>query len=202
MIDQFQESNLATWFEASKRGDSRAWGKLVEALSPLVVAAGRRSGLSIDDREDAFQAAFVTLYKNLDRIDSATALPRWMAVTATREAWRISRRTRGLPSQLNEDFDEAPAIEESAEDLVVRTESAFELRRALLKLGGRCLELLEALYIEEKAYEEVSGQLSMPIGAIGPTRARCLEKLRKLILGVSTAPHKKGVSGTEGRDSL
>lgn len=163
--------------------DARAWGQLVDRFQNLVYSVPRRYGLNEDDASDVFQTTFQALLRNLDRIESARTIPKWLAVTAARESLRLKRisaksvgaEDRGL------DLDTIVDIEErSAEENAVQAERAEILRRLTNELQDRCRDLLTMLYLEdEPSYQEISDKLGMPIGAIGPTRARCLDKLRK-----------------------
>jgi RNA polymerase sigma factor (sigma-70 family) len=165
--------------------DSDAWSALVAAMQSVVYSVPRRYNLNADDSEDVFQITFLALYRNLDRITSAQALPRWLAVTAARESLRIARlrNTTVSSEDLGVSLDDILAEEDaSAESMSIAAESAFRVRKGVSDLPARCRDLLTMLYIEEDAqYAEIAGKLKMPVGAIGPTRARCLDKLRKIL---------------------
>ncbi len=169
------------WIRKSLLGDERAWNSLVAEFQRLVYSIPKRSGLGDSDCDDVFQGTFVALYRHLDRIDDPQTLPRWLATTASRETYRVSRR---LSKQGFENLDEQLAAEDaSAETMAIDAVQTEGLHRALAKLGGRCEQLLKLLYFEESAYQEIAERLKIAIGAIGPTRARCLDKLRRLFVG-------------------
>lgn len=165
-----------------RRGDARAWGDLVERFRSLVYSVPRRMGMSEDDANDVFQATFVALYRSLNSIEDAQALPKWVATTAARESYRVMRvsgryvtaddETRGLDEVLEDE-------DARADETAVRATEADWVRRSVLAMDARCRDLLTALYLEELAYQDVVESLGIPIGSIGPTRARCLEKLRR-----------------------
>lgn len=166
----------------ARLGDERAWSKLVEEFQRLVYSIPKRAGLSDADCDDIFQATFLALYRNLDRIEDAATLPRWLSVTASREMYRVIRTNSAVSS--TETLEDVLAVEEAkAEDLAIESEQAERLHSALGKLGGRCETLLKLLYFDEAAYQEIADRLKIAIGAIGPTRARCLDKLRRLFAG-------------------
>ncbi len=151
----------------------------------MVYSIARRHGLERDDAEDVFLATFQSLLNSIDRIESAAALPKWIGTTASREALRV-RRIRGRTSDMESagiTLDELVAKEETcAENSAIEANQSAILRSMVAKIDERCRKLLEALYFEgEKNYSEVSESLGIPVGAIGPTRARCLEKLRVLL---------------------
>lgn len=182
-----EAADLPRLLQRCRQGDSDAWGDLVENLQRLVYSIPKRMGLNDEDANDVFQATFLALYRSLDRIDNAQTLPKWVAVTASRESMRLRRigaRTVSSGGADERGLDELLADEDAgAEAAALQAVETTEVRQALVKLGGKCQTLLTLLYAEEDAsYVEISEKLSMPIGAIGPTRARCLEKLRKILL--------------------
>ena len=175
--------DLPKLVDRARRGDSHAWAQLVDRFQNLVYSIARRTGLNSDDAGDVFQATFLALYKNLDRIEQPETLPKWISVTAARESLKLKRNSARYVDDpaLMDRLDDVLADEEaSAETLAIDAEDADYWRKALVELGGRCEQLLSALYLEERSYEEITDTLGMPTGAIGPTRSRCLEKLRKL----------------------
>lgn len=182
-----QESGqYAAWIRRSRQGDERAWRALVDEFQRLVYSIPKRTGLSDADADDVFQATFLALFRNLDRIDDAQTLPRWLAVTASRESLRIKRVNSRTDA--DENLEQIIADEEAgAEHLALQAEQRESLGRALVKLGGRCEALLKMLYFDEKPYQEIVTALGIAIGAIGPTRARCLEKLRKIFTAFPSA---------------
>ena len=142
--------------------------------------------MNSDDCADVFQATFIALSGSLTRIENAVALPRWLAVTASREALklkRVSQRSVGSTSLDELDLDSLVAAEEKrADEMAVEAANAHMVRSALDKLPERCRGLLTLLFLEEgHSYNEISEKSGVPIGAIGPTRARCLEKLKKIL---------------------
>lgn len=171
--------------ERCRRGDDRAWGQLIDRFQALVYSIPRRYGLSEDDAADVFQITFSRLLKSFDKIESGYVLPRWLGLTASRESLKLLRirgRTASYESSgitLEELVDEE---ERAAESNALMAERAIELRDALASLGGKCGDLLRLLYLEEDlGYTEVAARLKMPMGTIGPTRTRCLEKLQAVL---------------------
>lgn len=182
----FSESGseeLAQWVRKARAGDRRAWDSLVDRFQNLVYSIARREGLDTNDAADVFQSTFLALYRSLDRIEEPATLPKWLAVTAARESLRIKR----FESRYVHESPDGPGLadtlvdtDSSPDDLAVNAVEGDLLRTLLQHLGGRCEQLLAALYFDDKSYEEVVADLGIPMGAIGPTRARCLEKLRKM----------------------
>ena len=174
--------DISYLLDRCRRKDSRAWTELVDMYQAMVYSIARRHGLDRDDANDVFVVTFQTLLKNLDRIESPAALPKWIGVTASRECLRVLRvsgRSTGY-EVAGITLDELVAHEdELADQSAIKAEQAHHLRSVLHKISEKCRKLLKMLYFdEESSYTEISEKLGMPIGAIGPTRGRCLESLR------------------------
>jgi RNA polymerase sigma factor (sigma-70 family) len=155
-----------------------AWSTIVDRFSSLVWATTRAHRLSRDDASDVAQTTWLRLVEHLDRIREPERLGAWLATTARHESLRVIRRgAREQPSD-EADLFEAP-IDETLDRLLIDPERDGLLWRAFAQLSERCKSLLRLLMADdEPSYEEVGAALGMPIGAIGPTRGRCLEKLR------------------------
>jgi RNA polymerase sigma factor (sigma-70 family) len=165
-------------------GDDAAWGELVARYQGLVYSVPRRMGLSAEDAADVFQTVWVLLYRRLGSVRDPVRLGGWLLTTATREAVRASRRARA--AALREEADAAEASCRDTLPLADEQREAIEraqiLRSALAELSERCRLLLEAfLAADEPNYRDVARRLGIPVGSIGPTRARCLARLRELL---------------------
>lgn len=182
----------ATLVARCRRGDAAAWALLVQRYQRLVYAVAMRIGHDAHVAADVFQTVFARLVEQLPRIAEPDRLQAWIVTTAKREALLLRRRAQRTVSMTRED-DDAPdpapewdlpddaALPEQALD---ELQQAHRLRLALERLDRRCRDLLALLFRDEDdalAYDEVARRLDMPIGSIGPTRARCLGKLRKLV---------------------
>jgi RNA polymerase sigma factor (sigma-70 family) len=169
--------------ERCRKGDHRAWEKLVDKYRHLVYSVPRRMGLNEDESADVFQQSFLALFNNLDKIEDGGALPKWLGVTAARESLRHLRVSRRHVSEADVPLQEKLAREDAtAESEAMRAVESEAIWRAVDSLGGRCTKLLRMLFAEEDpSYEEISQTLGIPVGAIGPTRARCLKKLREIL---------------------
>ena len=180
-----ENGELRTLLDKCRKGDQASWAKLVTRLERLVYSVPKRMGLRDDECSDIFQTTFLALYQNLDRIQNADTIPKWVSVTAAREALRLKRfkHLAASQSELNQELDQLVADEDaSAEALAVQANINERLWNAVDQLQERCRELLKSLYSDEDSdYQEISKTLAIPIGAIGPTRARCLDKLRTLL---------------------
>ncbi len=166
-------------------GDGRAWSELVDQFQNLVYSVPRRMRLSEEDAGDVFQTTFLALFRNLDRIESVATIPKWLTVTATRESYRLmnSRYARSTANLGETDLDAVLADEDhNVEEQLALAATGEALREGLARLQDKCRELLTLLYIEEDtSYQDISDRLLLPMGSIGPTRARCLDKLRSIL---------------------
>ncbi len=159
-------------------GDGAAWNAIVDRFSSLVWATARAHRLSRDDAADVAQTTWLRLVEHLDRIREPERLGAWLATTARHESLRVIRRSTRERSSDEVDLFEAPA-DDALDAVLVDPDRDGALWRAFAALSERCKSLLRLLMAdEEPSYEEVGAALGMPVGAIGPTRGRCLEKLR------------------------
>jgi RNA polymerase sigma factor (sigma-70 family) len=170
---------LKQLIEAAGNGDERAWGVIVERFEGLIWATTRAHRLSAAESADVTQTTWLRLLENLDRIREPEHLGAWLATTARHECLRhIRLRARELPATDEAVFD--LATDQPIESELLTRERSDALVRALARVGERCQALLRMLAaVSAPSYEEISAALGMPVGAIGPTRARCLEKLRR-----------------------
>jgi RNA polymerase sigma factor (sigma-70 family) len=179
----------ATLVARCRAGDGLAWGVLVQRYQRLVYAIARRAGLDEQLAADVFQTVFLRLLQQLPRIAEPARLQAWIVTTAKREAWLQRQRGERLVSMTVTDPDGADeetwAAADSApgpEETVAHWEQLARVQRGLDRLDTRCRQLLRALFDDQNiGYDDVAAHLGMPIGSIGPTRARCLARLRRLV---------------------
>jgi RNA polymerase sigma factor (sigma-70 family) len=172
-----------------RAGDASAWPVLVRRYQRLVYAVARNAGLDEQTAGDVFQTVFLRLLQHLPRIADPARLQAWIVTTAKREAWlqrHLGARAVSMTTAEPDPADDAlHAIADSApgpEDTVARWQLLAQVQRGLERLGERCRQLLLALFGSDPlGYEDIAARLGMPIGSIGPTRARCLARLRQLI---------------------
>jgi RNA polymerase sigma factor (sigma-70 family) len=169
----------AVLLEAAAAGDQAAWDAIVDRFSGLVWATARAHRLSRDDAADVAQTTWLRLVEHLDAIREPDRLGAWLATTARRESLRVLRRgSRERPTGEADLFEEPS--DEAIDRLLLDRERDGALWRAFAALTDRCKSLLRLLMAdEEPTYEEIGAALGMPIGAIGPTRMRCLDRLRR-----------------------
>lgn len=170
----------ATLVARCVEGDGGAWDALVERYASLVWAVVSRMDLGAEDAADAFQNTWRIALEDLPRLRDGGAVASWLGRIARHQAFRV-RRGYGIERKsrvhvAREDLD--PHLpDEDLERLEVRA----KVRAALAHVGERCAQLLALLYETDPtpAYEEIARRTGMRIGSIGPTRARCLEKLQR-----------------------
>jgi RNA polymerase sigma factor (sigma-70 family) len=171
------------------RGDECAWSELVSRYQGLIYSVPRRMGLSPDDSADVFQRVCILLYQRLGAIRDPERLGGWLLTTASREAVRVGRRARRDVSLDGDDLEgshrqrDIRDLTPLADDVCAELERAQLLRSALADLSARCRTIL-AEFLREDAtdsYRDIARRLGIPIGSIGPTRARCLAQLRELL---------------------
>lgn len=165
---------------ACRAGDARAWERLLNKYERLVFSISLNYGLTTDDAADVTQITFSILLQNLDTLPDDVRLSPWLATVARRHTWRLLARNRREAVNPDEDL----AGNETVGGIVDHREGwelAEWLNHGLSLLDERCRQLLLALYFdaEEPSYAEVAAHMKMPVGSIGPTRARCLEQMKQ-----------------------
>jgi RNA polymerase sigma factor (sigma-70 family) len=167
---------------AAVAGQAAAWHDIVDRFAGMVWAIARRHRLSAADAADVSQTTWLRLVEHLDRIEKPDRIGAWLATTARHESLRVLRLAdRQVPTPY-EDFAELSRAEERGLDAaLLDDERDEELTEMVRSLPPRCQALLRILTDDSPPdYLEIGRQLGMPTGSIGPTRARCLERIRKL----------------------
>ena len=166
-------------FERYRRGETGAMGELVSMLTPILWHTVRAQRLDRESTEDVLQTTWLALVAHADSISDARAVLQWMLVAAKREAWRVLRnQNRQTPAEIEEDAIATPD-HQLPENLALLSADQQVLWTHFASLPERCRELLRVIaYSDRPDYAELARALRMPIGSIGPTRGRCLAKLR------------------------
>lgn len=176
------DTDLATLVDATRGGSQTAWDELVERFLPLVASLMRRYRVTGADADDVNQTVWLRLVEHLDRIDDAQALPGWIATVTRHECFRAQRqRGRTVPTdpQATATFDRPDRAPDLLADLHA-AERHTALVDGLRELPAQRRDLL-LLLVEDPplSYAEVSHRSGIPVGSIGPTRARALQQLRR-----------------------
>ena len=161
-------------------GDQVAWNGLVERFGGLVWSVARSFRLDEATARDVSQTVWLKLVEHCDRIRDPERLPGWLATTTRREALRVVKaRDRMTPSDFEYDIeDPAPSLE----SMLIEDEETRAVVDAYRQLTEDCRQLLRLLTVEPAlSYEEIAGVLDRPVGSLGPTRARCIERLKRTL---------------------
>lgn len=180
-----------TLVAACLEGDHSAWEVLIARYQRLIYSIPIKARLSQDDAADIFQSVCLKLYEKLATIRDSERISSWLITTTSRECWRLSARNRreSVPTASGDDDDsflkEIPAKGPLADEQRETLDQQHQVRQAVEALPDRCRELITMLFYQkdELSYVDIAGRMRMPVPSVGPTRARCLEKLRKLLEG-------------------
>ena len=167
-------------FSRYRTGDEAQMAELVKILTPILWHTARASRLDAAAAEDVLQTVWLTLVRKADTISEPLAMLQWLVVTTKREAWRVARtQARVRPDEDETTGEMYSQSTESVEDAVVRAASDHRLWQHVEGLPERCRTLLRVIaFADRPDYAELAQALGMPQGSIGPTRGRCLAKLR------------------------
>jgi RNA polymerase sigma factor (sigma-70 family) len=163
-------------------GDQQAWNEIVERYSPLVWSICRRYQLGRPDIDDVGQSIWLLLVENIRGLREPAALPGWIATATRRECLRVLRTVRrhdpgGLPP---EDLMPPGPADTMIEEELFEAQRNIAFRAAFAELPQGCHDLLSILMTDPPlGYAQISDTLKIPVGSIGPTRARCLQRLRR-----------------------
>ena len=185
----------------ARDGDKRAWDEIVERYAPLVWSICRRHQLSAHDAADVGQTVWLRLVEQLEAVRNPAALAGWLATTTRRECLKVLYAARD-----RQRFED-PAVAERMADAdagtidqeLLAAERDVGLREAFAQLPPRCQRLLSLLMQDPPLpYAEIGARLQMPVGGIGPNRARCLDRLRRspvLAVLIGTEPQRSAGGG-------
>jgi len=164
------------------QGDGFAWEGLIKRYRRLIYSVPVRFGFASADASDVFQNVCVKLLEHLHEVKDDKKIGWWLITTASRQCLHVkARRSRETPEDSNAEEREDPAP--NLEELSIVTEQQQSVRDAVDELAERCRSLIAMLYFDTKSpsYDDISLTLGLPVPSIGPTRARCLEKLRTIL---------------------
>jgi len=178
------EDQLEVLVPAAARGDAEAWASLTDRFARLLWAVARSYRLNDADAADVVQNTWLRLLDNLAKIECPRALPGWLRTTARREAIAVIRRRRDVLTDMTDDrIDHSDDGDRHDLDLMLlKDERDVQLWAAFGRLPQRDQRLLLLVVASDSCvYADAAVILDMPVGSIGPTRARALAKLRKML---------------------
>ena len=178
--------------EACLGGNTEAWETLILRYQRLIYSIPIRSGFSPVDAADIFQSVCLKLFQKLVTLRKQEKISSWLMTTTTRECWRVveKRRRETQPSIYDADYERDIVNQlASKEPLADEARIAFErqqaVREAVEGLSERCRSLITLLFYskEEPSYADIARLMKLPLNSVGPTRARCLQKLKRILEG-------------------
>lgn len=163
-------------------GDQGAWNAIVDRYAPIVWSVCRQFRLSDADAADVSQTVWLRTVERLSTLREPAALPGWLSTVTRRECLHVASDARRRPWPLETETHDVPADPDAtAPDAeLLAAEQRAMLQEAFAGLSQRCRELLALIFQDPRPYHEISSRLGMPTGSIGPTRSRCLDRLRSM----------------------
>jgi RNA polymerase sigma factor (sigma-70 family) len=186
MPEHRMEQSDTALVQACRLGDESAWEVLVNRYQRFVHDIPRRAGLDEDAAADVFQEVFVALIRSLDKVEQPERLSAWLLTITKRATWRHVRQriaTRENVAVLDETVEDAPDGALLPEESFLRLEEQHTVRTAVSQLDDRCRQLLTMLFYtaQPPSYSDIAAALSISEGSIGPIRARCLQRVLRVL---------------------
>jgi RNA polymerase sigma factor (sigma-70 family) len=179
---QGRAEHLAALLLRAQSGDRDCLRGIVAELTPLLWNVARGQGVAVADAEDVVQSVWLSLVARLGAIETPAALIGWLVTATRRESWRMRRVGERAHAVDTDELLDLADPTEPAEDRILAEERRRMIREALGRLTPRCAELLRVLAFSDRPdYDTVAQALGMPRGSIGPSRGRCLAKLRTVL---------------------
>jgi RNA polymerase sigma factor (sigma-70 family) len=186
---EFNQQSDRDLVEACLAGNARAWEALLARYERLIYSIPIRLGIPHHEAEEIFQSVSLILFRKLATLRAHERIISWLTTTTRRECWRFgvlkNRHRREPGNELADHAPQEPSAEQVAYERRVADQRQEILWQALSELPDRCRDLLMLLFYldEELTYEDIAEQMNMPESSIGPTRGRCLQKLKKILQG-------------------
>jgi RNA polymerase sigma factor (sigma-70 family) len=176
-------ADVAELVRRATDGDWWAWERLIDQYGRLIWATAHSFKLAESDAADVVQATWLRLLENIHRLEYPERVGSWLAATARHECLRSLTARKKIVLSLDETpLDRVELHEPEIDERLLAEERAQTVREALSRLPRQWQRLLELLMADPPAsYAEISDQLGLPMGSIGPTRGRCLERLRVML---------------------
>jgi len=180
-------TKAAQAFGAFQQGDRTAFDDLVATVTPLLWHTVRSQGVDQTVAEDVVQTVWMSLLHSADNVRDPQTVVKWLITSTRRESWRVTKRLRADISRNaaifgvdGEEVLSIPVQRETLPDEVVLADVNQQLLwNHVQDLPERCRALIRVIAFADKPdYAQIAESLGMPVGSIGPTRGRCLAKLR------------------------
>jgi RNA polymerase sigma factor (sigma-70 family) len=175
--------DLTRLVKRAAAGDTRAWERLVDKYGRLIWSVTREFRLVESDAADVFQTTWMRLIEHINRIEHPDRIGSWLAATARNECLRcLASHKRVVLAHEDDVLDGSVEHVAEIDEALLAEERAEVVRAAMAHLPRRWRRLIELLMADPPAsYAEISDELGLPVGSIGPTRGRCLARLRVLL---------------------
>ncbi|WEK61644.1 MAG: sigma-70 family RNA polymerase sigma factor [Candidatus Microbacterium colombiense] len=200
-LDPASDDGTARWqrasalFDAWHEGDGHAMDELVRLMTPVLWHVVRAYGLERTLAEDVVQTTWLQLVRGHGSIADSKAVSAWLTTTARREAWKVGKAHGRIDTADSDDLDVLLPEQASAEEHAAIGDERRRLWMAVRRLAERCQRLLRVIAFEDRPdYARLAEELAMPVGSIGPTRQRCLAKLRDLLEAPTAPTPSRGVA--------
>jgi RNA polymerase sigma factor (sigma-70 family) len=175
--------HLGGLLEQARAGDRESLRELVRVLNPVLWRVARAQGLSTEDAADVVQTSWLELIRRLDEIRNPRAVTAWLITATRRESWQRRARTRRDADDPSPFLEAAVSDGPAPEERLLTDERDRVLWRHFALLSERCRDLLRIVaQVDRPDYTVIASAFGMPHGSIGPTRGRCLSKLREMLL--------------------
>lgn len=195
MQERKESTSNTELVQRCRRGEAAAWRQLVQRYAALVHSIPVRYGLTPPEVDDIGQEVFLALAQGLHQLEEPERLPAWLITTTRRLTWRAIQKSK--LEQPAADGDLADTLAAQQAKILTRTVPTISevvagwqrqevIQQGLQRLGERCRVLLYLIFLDptEPSYDDVSARLDIPKGSIGPTRNRCLQRLRAILEGL------------------
>ena len=179
-VEESLAARAGRLFEQYRRGDQGQMAELVRILTPILWHTARACRLDQATAEDVLQDVWLTLVRKAGSITEPLAVLQWLVITTKRESWRVAKsQARTRPEDMETTGTADQPSDQTVEDEVLRDDADHLLWQHIQTLPERCRTLLRVIaFADRPDYAELAKALGMPQGSIGPTRGRCLAKLR------------------------
>lgn len=164
-------------------GEKSAWDALLTRYERLIFHTALKTGIEPDEVEDVFQSVCMIWIQNLKSLRQPQQLGAWLVTITRREVWSRWKHDHDSKMDAEDVLELQIDPKESPEQLAAQTQDAHAVNKALSQIGEPCRSLLKSLYFDPKhpSYADISHRLNIAANSIGPTRSRCLEKLKQIL---------------------
>lgn len=186
----FKSASDEDLIAACLRGETAAWDALIDRYAALIYSIPLKYGLAEPDAADVFQSVCVTLVEKLESIRAPRGLAAWLITTTSRQALLVARQRPIADAELPS-HDELLDPEQLPDEELLALERQRLVRAAVEQLPTNCRRLVEALFsdtAQKATYQQLAEGLGVPMNSLGPTRLRCLDRLRRILVASGFTP--------------